>query len=181
MFGGHDPLRAEGLASSVCAIDSRCGTSWAASGESPNSPCTGCWRSTRDDIRSRQSLYAREISTFSPAKRKVAGGEGFTASSIVGYGPRDGVAGMRRNLALVRTVRDVIGSDAELMADAYMGWDVGYAIRMIRMIEDAGLNLAWVEEPLIPDDIEGTATVRRAVQTPISGGEHSSRAMDFAS
>ena len=50
---------------------------------------------------------------------------------------------MRRDLELVRTVRDPVGPDIELMADTYMGWDAPYAIRMIRMIEDAGINLQW--------------------------------------
>lgn len=89
-----------------------------------------------------------------------------------GYGPNDGLPGMRQNLELVRTVRQAVGADVELMADAYMGWDVPYAIRMIRMIEDAGLNLKWVEEPVIPDDIDGYARIRSSVATPISGGEH---------
>jgi L-alanine-DL-glutamate epimerase-like enolase superfamily enzyme len=43
---------------------------------------------------------------------------------------------------------------------------------MIRMLEDAGVNLDWVEEPLIPDDIDGYSRVRRSVRTPISAGEH---------
>jgi L-alanine-DL-glutamate epimerase-like enolase superfamily enzyme len=99
--------------------------------------------------------------------------QGFRAvKQRFGFGPRDGLAGMRDNLELVRTVRQAIGPDIELMADAYMGWDVPYAIKMIRMLEDAGVNLKWVEEPVIPDDIEGYAQVRRAVHTPISGGEH---------
>ncbi len=89
-----------------------------------------------------------------------------------GYGPADGLPGMRRNLELVQTVRGAIGPDVELMADAYMGWDVPYAIRMIRMLEDAGMNLRWVEEPVIPDDIDGYAQIRRSVHTAISGGEH---------
>ena len=89
-----------------------------------------------------------------------------------GYGPRHGLAGMRKNLDLVKAVRQAIGPDVELMTDAYMGWDVPYAIRMIRMIEDAGMNPRWVEEPVIPDDIDGYAQIRRNVSTPISGGEH---------
>jgi len=72
----------------------------------------------------------------------------------------------------VKTVREAAGPDIEIAADCYMGWDVPYAIRMIRMIEDAGLSLEWVEEPVIPDDIKGYAKIRRAVNTPISGGEH---------
>lgn len=108
---------------------------------------------------------AREAASF----RK----QGFTAvKQRFGFGPRDGARGMQANLALLRTVRDAVGPDVEIAADAYMGWDVPYAIRMIRMIEDAGLNLAWIEEPVIPDDIDGYAKVRREVRTPISGGEH---------
>lgn len=99
--------------------------------------------------------------------------EGFTAvKQRFGYGPAAGTAGMRKNLELVQTVRKAVGPDVEIMADAYMGWDVPYAIRMIRMLENAGMDLRWVEEPVIPDDIDGYAQIRRSVVTPISGGEH---------
>ena len=47
---------------------------------------------------------------------------------------------MRLNVELGRAVRDAVGPDIELMSHAYMGWDVSYAIRMIRMLEDTGLN-----------------------------------------
>lgn len=99
--------------------------------------------------------------------------QGFRAvKQRFGYGPLHGLEGMRKNLELVRAVRQAVGPDVDVMADAYMGWDVPYAIRMIRMLEDAGMNLRWVEEPVIPDDIDGYAQVRRNVSTPISGGEH---------
>lgn len=97
--------------------------------------------------------------------------QGFTALKMrFGYGPADGREGMRRNRALVETVREAIGPDVELMADAYMGWDARYAIEMIRRVED--LDLSWVEEPVMPDDLEGYERVRAAVRTPIAGGEH---------
>ena len=99
--------------------------------------------------------------------------QGFTAMKLsFGYGPREGPAGMGRNLELVRTVRGVIGPDVELAGDAHMGWDTAYAVRMIRMVEDAGCNLAWVEEPVLPDDVAGYAQIAAAVDTPIAGGEH---------
>ena len=129
---------------------------------------------TRDRIRVYASrLYANVDLNALAREAEALVAQGFTAfKQRFGYGPRDGVAGMRKNLALVRTVRDVIGPDCDLMADAYMGWDLSYAVRMIRMLEDEGMNLAWVEEPLIPDDLDGAATIRRAVRTPIAGGEH---------
>lgn len=129
---------------------------------------------TREKIRVYASrLYANDNLDVLAAQAQAFVSRGFTAlKQRFGYGPRDGMEGMRRNLALVRTVREAVGPDVELMADAYMGWDVPYAIRMIRMLEDAGLYLNWVEEPVIPDDIDGYAQIRRAVRTPISGGEH---------
>jgi L-alanine-DL-glutamate epimerase-like enolase superfamily enzyme len=129
---------------------------------------------TRDRIRVYASrLYAR---TDLDALAEEAMGfvkKGFSAlKQRFGFGPKDGIQGMRKNLALVKTVRDAVGPEVALMADAYMGWDVPYAIRMIHMLEDAGLNLDWVEELVIPDDIDGYAQIRRSVNTPISGGEH---------
>jgi L-alanine-DL-glutamate epimerase-like enolase superfamily enzyme len=97
--------------------------------------------------------------------------EGFTALKMrFGYGPADGRAGMRANRELVETVRKAIGPDVELMADAYMGWDSSYAIAMLRRLED--LDLAWVEEPLLPDDVPGYRRLRSSISTPIAAGEH---------
>ena len=106
--------------------------------------------------------------------------QGFTAvKQRLAYGPGDGARGIRWNVELVRTVVDAVGPDVDVMADAYMGWDVGYAVRCIRAIEDAGLRLRWLEEPLIPDDIPGLARVRAAVSTPISAGEHEATRYGF--
>ena len=129
---------------------------------------------TRDRIRVYASrLYAHKDLDLLASQAQSFVRQGFTAvKQRFGYGPRDGIEGMHRNLELVRTVRDAIGPHVELMADAYMGWDVSYAIRMIGMLEDSGVNLSWVEEPVIPDDIDGYARIRRSVRTPISGGEH---------
>ena len=97
--------------------------------------------------------------------------QGFTAFKMwFGYGPRDGRAGMRRNVECVRALRDALGPDTDLMADAYMGWNVPYSIEMIRQLEE--FELAWVEEPVMPDDVAGYARIRAAVRTPIAGGEH---------
>jgi L-rhamnonate dehydratase len=97
--------------------------------------------------------------------------DGFTALKMrFGYGPADGRPGMRKNHELVGTVREAIGPDVDLAADAYMGWDVPYAIAMIRALEE--FELAWVEEPVPPDDLDGYVRIRSAVHTPISGGEH---------
>jgi L-rhamnonate dehydratase len=87
-----------------------------------------------------------------------------------GWAPNDGAAGMQRNVDLVRTVRETVGDDIDVMADAYMGWNLDYAKRMLPLLEP--FNLRWLEEPVIPDDIHGYAELRRCSRIPIAGGEH---------
>jgi L-alanine-DL-glutamate epimerase-like enolase superfamily enzyme len=86
------------------------------------------------------------------------------------WGPADGSAGMRRNVELVRTVRDAIGDEVELAADAYMGWDLDYARRMVRLLEP--YDLRWIEEPLLPDDLAGYRALTAESPIPIAAGEH---------
>ena len=106
-------------------------------------------------------LYAHENLDLLAAQAEDLVKKGFYGvKQRFGYGPMDGLQGMKKNLRLVQTVRAAIGPDTELMADAYMGWDVPYAIRMIRMIEDADVSLSWIEEPVIPDDADGYAQVQ---------------------
>jgi L-alanine-DL-glutamate epimerase-like enolase superfamily enzyme len=95
------------------------------------------------------------------------------------YGPLDGPEGMIKNVELVRTVVQAVGPDVDVMADAYMSWDVGYAIRCIRALEDAGLRLRWIEEPVAPDDVAGLARVRASVSTPVAAGEHEATRYGF--
>lgn len=97
--------------------------------------------------------------------------QGFGAVKLrFGWGPRDGLAGMERNVNLVRVVRDAVGPNVDIMADCYMGWSVEYARRMLRLLEPH--NLRWLEEPLIADDLEGYAELRSLGRVAIAGGEH---------
>jgi len=125
-------------------------------------------------------LYATEDLETLAAEAAGWARRGFTAvKQRLPYGPLDGKAGMRRNVELVRTVVEAVGPDVDVMADAYMSWDVGYAIRCIRAIEDEGIRLRWLEEPVIPDDLPGLAAIRAAVATPIAAGEHEATRYGF--
>ncbi len=115
-------------------------------------------------------LYSQPLDTLH-AEAKAYADQGFPAVKLrFGWGPRDGVAGMHRNRDLVTTTRDAVGPDIDIMADAYMGWTVEYARRMLRLLEP--LNLRWVEEPVIADDLAGYAELRALDRVAISGGEH---------
>ena len=97
--------------------------------------------------------------------------EGYQAMKLrFGWGPVDGARGMQRNAELVKTVRDAVGDGIDVMADAYMGWTLDYAKRMIPLLEP--FHLRWLEEPVIPDDIHGYAELKSYGRIPIAGGEH---------
>ena len=85
-------------------------------------------------------------------------------------GPTDGVAGIARNVRLVRTLREAVGPDVDIMLDAWMSWDVPYTIQMAARLEE--YQPRWIEEPVLPDKIAQYAEIRRNVRIPISGGEH---------
>jgi L-alanine-DL-glutamate epimerase-like enolase superfamily enzyme len=97
--------------------------------------------------------------------------DGYKAMKLrFGWGPNDGAAGMQRNVELVRAVRDAVGDEIDVMADAYMGWTLDYAKRMLPLLEP--FHLRWLEEPVIPDDVRGYAELRSYGRVPIAGGEH---------
>jgi L-alanine-DL-glutamate epimerase-like enolase superfamily enzyme len=115
-------------------------------------------------------LYATGLEELA-AEAKRYKEEGFRAMKLrFGWGPVDGADGMQRNLALVRTVREAVGDGVDVMADAYMGWTLDYAKRMLPLLEP--FRLRWLEEPVVPDEVHGYAELRAQGRVPIAGGEH---------
>ncbi len=97
--------------------------------------------------------------------------QGYKAMKLrFGWGPVDGAEGMQRNIELLRTIREVVGDGIDLMADAYMGWTLDYAKRMLPLLEP--FHLRWLEEPVIPDDTRGYKELKSHGHVPIAGGEH---------
>ncbi|HUC17721.1 MAG TPA: mandelate racemase/muconate lactonizing enzyme family protein [Acetobacteraceae bacterium] len=81
------------------------------------------------------------------------------------------------DVARVRAVREAIGPDVPLMADANQHMTVTNAIRLGRRLEEFGL--AWFEEPIRYDDHAGEAAIAAALDTPLASGEteYTSRGM----
>lgn len=77
---------------------------------------------------------------------------------------------LREDVERVKTVRDAIGSDVELMVDANNAWDAATAIRFGLMIER--YDPYWFEEPVHADDFEGSARVSSALNIPVASGEN---------
>lgn len=94
------------------------------------------------------------------------------------HGPADGAEGLRANAALVELLRSAVGDGIDIMADAYMGWDLEYARRMCRALGE--FDMKWVEEPLLPDQLRDYAALRRDSPVPIAAGEHETTRYGFA-
>jgi D-galactarolactone cycloisomerase len=94
------------------------------------------------------------------------------------FGRRD----RRFDELLIRTARDTVGPEVELMVDAggsEQFWPHGYkwALETAKML--AEYDIVWFEEALPPDDLEGYIELRRHSPVPIATGEVLSRRQSF--
>ena len=70
----------------------------------------------------------------------------------------------------VRAMRDLLGLNFPLMADANMGWNIDQATKAVDALSQ--FDLYWLEEPLIPEDLEGHERLGRESRIPIATGEN---------
>jgi L-alanine-DL-glutamate epimerase-like enolase superfamily enzyme len=74
-----------------------------------------------------------------------------------------------QDVARVRAVREAIGPDVKLLADANQKLTVPTALKLGRLLEE--FNLTWFEEPVASHDHAGEAQIAAALDTPIASGE----------
>jgi mandelate racemase len=74
------------------------------------------------------------------------------------------------DLATIEAVRDAVGSEMSLMVDFNQGLAFGEALERCHTIDDLGL--AWIEEPIVYDNLEGYARLTADLKTPVQIGEN---------
>jgi L-alanine-DL-glutamate epimerase-like enolase superfamily enzyme len=79
------------------------------------------------------------------------------------------IGDIKKDVERVRAVRDAIGPNIGLLADANQKLGVAQAIQLGRKLEE--FNLTWLEEPVAAHDHEGEAQVAAALDTPIASAE----------
>ena len=77
---------------------------------------------------------------------------------------------LAEDVARVKAMRERLGDDFPLMADANMKWTVEEAIRAARALRP--FDLVWLEEPTVPEDPEGHARIIREGGLPVAAGEN---------
>ncbi len=73
------------------------------------------------------------------------------------------------DVQLCRAIRRAVGGTMTIMVDANHAYDAIASIRVGRQIEE--LDIAWFEEPVPPEDLDGNREVKAALGIPIAGGE----------
>lgn len=77
---------------------------------------------------------------------------------------------LAEDVARVRAVRDLLGSDRRLMVDANYSMSVEQAIAAARAFQP--FEILWFEEPTIPDDYKGYGRIAEAAGVPLAMGEN---------
>jgi mandelate racemase len=76
----------------------------------------------------------------------------------------------RDDLATLAAVRAAVGDEISLMVDFNQGLDFAGALERCHAIDDHGL--AWIEEPIVYDDLDGCARLAEELKTPLQIGEN---------
>lgn len=96
------------------------------------------------------------------------GFKAFKVTNPVHY--REGTEGLNRLEEKLASARETIGPDADLMLNAVMSYNLDYAVQVAERLRP--FRMRWLEEPLIPGDLEGHIALRKAVPwMPIATGE----------
>ena len=91
------------------------------------------------------------------------------AHGLGGIKLKVGQPDLKLDIARVRAVREHVGEDVPMMADANQQWDFTTALRAGRQLDELGL--VWLEEPLSAYDYAGHAMLSERLDTPIASGE----------
>jgi len=70
----------------------------------------------------------------------------------------------------VRVAKEAAGPSVDVMVDGTQSWDYPTAALLGPALEEAGI--AWLEDPLYHDDIEGLAALAARLDIPVTGGEN---------
>jgi L-alanine-DL-glutamate epimerase-like enolase superfamily enzyme len=89
---------------------------------------------------------------------------------FLAYGPGDGYEGLRKNVEIVRLLREAVGEETELMFDVYSGWDLTYTLAWAKQVEK--YRPRWIEEMTQAEKIDSFAQLRKSTSVPVASGEH---------
>ncbi len=164
IWGEMNPIGHKGFSIyALSAIDTAC---WDLVGKAAGQPLHRLFGACRDraDTYASGGLWLSQSIDELIAEAAAFIDDGFRAMKIRLGNPKIG-----DDVERVRALRQAIGADIGLYADANQSLSVKHAIRLGRELEE--FDLVWFEEPVVYHDLDGCAEVRAALDTPIAAGE----------
>ncbi len=158
--------------SAVSILEMAC---WDIVGKALGQPC---YRLMGGAVRDRIKAYAngwytveRTPEAFHAAALKVVE-RGYLALKIDPFGSGRyelSLEEQARAVALIEAVRDAIGPDREIMLEMHGRFNPATAILMAKKLEK--FRLAWIEEPVPPENLRELKRVAERVEIPVATGE----------
>jgi mandelate racemase len=152
---------------SMIAVSGLDMAAWDALAKATNLPLCVLLGGTVGPVRAYNSngLWLKEPNAVAAEAVELRDEGGFTGLKL-----RLGRERLRDDVAAIEAVRNAVGEDMALMVDFNQGLHLGEALQRCHMIDD--LALAWIEEPIVYDNIQGFAQLTAELRTPIQIGEN---------
>jgi L-rhamnonate dehydratase len=128
---------------------------------------------TRTEIPAYSSMLGYDVLDMGKVRERAKQHQemGYTAQKwFFRHGPMSGMEGLRKNVELVKTLRETLGEDNDIMLDCWQSMDLNYVVKLAERIEE--YELRWLEEPAMPDRIDTHRQIRQSINIPVSGAEH---------
>jgi L-alanine-DL-glutamate epimerase-like enolase superfamily enzyme len=114
--------------------------------------------------------YAGGIDLNFPLPKLLDNIRGYLSRGFDAVKIKVGQPTLAEDVARVKAVRELIGPGVTFMVDANYAMDEAQAIEAARAF--APYDLAWFEEPIIPDDYKGYGRIAEATGMPLAMGEN---------
>jgi L-alanine-DL-glutamate epimerase-like enolase superfamily enzyme len=126
-------------------------------------------------VRDRIRLYGSG-GMYMPPEKYADEAEAIAELGFRAYKMRPGL-GPDQDVETVRRMRERVGPDFDLMVDAHTWWRMGdksYDQKTVERVarEMADFDIAWLEEPLPPDDHAAYQRLKQEGYVPLASGEH---------
>lgn len=126
------------------------------------------WGNYRDRERflDNPAALARELHAEGILAMKVWPFDEFSAPTL---GQEISREGLKFGVGVIAAIRDALGDRMDIAVEMHACWNLPTAIRIARALEP--YDVLWIEEPMIPDNIEAYTHLRAATRVPICESE----------
>jgi L-rhamnonate dehydratase len=128
---------------------------------------------TRDKAPAYASMLGYAVDDLGKVKERALAykAKGYAAQKwFIRHGPMSGHEGMKKNVDLVRTLRETLGDDYDIMIDCWQSLNLDYAVDFCSRIQE--FRLRWIEECFMPDRVDSHVKLKAKTNIPLSGAEH---------